>query len=239
MNLVELKELEKTLRMESCQLDKSVSELVKTWVENISGIKVITSRGSLRPCSHYRLRGTSKVALEYLDIKLANDKGEEVFGADLTLSWYGEVITVNTGSCGEFVVLGEQKEHDKYQVLKYKLLGLIMQYADELNKLLNEVDYSIITKYYDIRTKVSQLEWEEKQHQAAVERKAIIDSIKVGNVYFDHGQANTKTITKITDKRVYFKITYNSGYTITDKYYSKEDVIYNLKHNVYEEIKSL
>ena len=123
MNLVELKELEKTLRMESCQLDKSVSELVKTWVENISGIKVITSRGSLRPCSHYRLRGTSKVALEYLDIKVVNDNDEEVFGADLTLSWYGEVITVNTGSCGEFVVLGEQKEHDKYQVLKYKLLG--------------------------------------------------------------------------------------------------------------------
>lgn len=237
MELNELREIQGQLEIKVRSLDEEVHQAIQNWIESISGIKVELSRAYLRPCSRSYMKGNSKVGLEYLDIHIIDEEGTSVFGADLTLSWYGDMITVNTGSCGEFIVLGEQKEHDKYQVLKYKLLGLIMQYADELNKLLNEVDYSIITKYYDVRTKVSQLEWEEKQHQAAVERKAILDSIKVGNVYFDHDASNKKTITKITDKRVYFEITYNSGYTVKDKYYSKEDVIYNLKYKVYEEIK--
>ena len=236
MTLEELRELEQTLREEVKTLDNEVSQAIKNWIENISGIKVALSRVDLRPCHSSYIKGNSKVCLEYLNVKLVNEDGEGVFGADLTLSWYGDLLTANTGSCGEFVVLGEQKEHDKYQVLKYKLMGIIMQHAGELNYLLNKFDFSIIQEYYDIRFKVSHLEWEEEQHKEAVERQMLIESIKVGNVYFDHDQSNKKTITKITDKRVYFDITYNSGYTVKDKYYSTEAVIYNLKHNVFEEI---
>lgn len=236
MSLEELRELEKILREKAITLDNEVNQAIKNWIESISGIKVALSRAYLRPHHSDFRKGTAKVCLEYLDVKLVNEEDEGVFGADLTLSWYGDLITVNTGSCGEFIVLGEQRDHDKYQVLKYKLMGIVMQYAEELNTLMNSFNYDIIKEYYDIKAKVGHLEWEERQHQIAVERKAIIDSIKVGNVYFDHGQSNKKTVIKITDKRVYFDITYNSGYVVKDKYYNKEDVIYNLKHNVFEEI---
>ena len=236
MTLEELRELEQALREKVKTLDNEVSQAIKNWIENISGIKVALSRVDLRPCHSSYIKGNSNVCLEYLNVKLVNEDGEGIFGADFTLSWYGDLITVNTGSCGEFVALGEQKEHDKYQVLKYRLMGIVMQYVEELNTLLNSFNYDIIKEYYDIRFKVSHLEWEEEQHKEAVERKMLIESIKVGNIYFDHDQSNKKTITKITDKRVYFDITYNSGYTVKDKYYSKEAVIYNLKHNVFEEI---
>lgn len=235
MSLSELKELEAIYVEKAKKIDAEVTDTIKNWIESISGIKVVLSRGCVRPRYSFR-GGNSKYCLEYVDVKLINDEGKEVFGADITLSWYGDLITVNTGSCGEFIVLGEQKEHDKYQVLKYKLLGILMQYAEELNTLMNSFNYDIIKEYYDIKAKVSHLEWEERQHQIAVERKVIIDSIKVGNVYFDHSQANKKTVVKITDKRVYFDITYNSGYVAQNKYYNKEDVIYNLKHKVFEEI---
>lgn len=236
MSLEELRELEKTLMEKARTLDNEVNQAIKDWIESISGIKVALSRAYLRPGHSEFRKGNAKVCLEYLDVKLVNEEDEGVFGADLTLSWYGGVITVNTGSCGEFIVLGEQRDHDKYQVLKYKLLGILMQYAEELNTLMNSFNYDIIKEYYDIKAKVSHLEWEERQHQIAVERKMLIDSIKVGNVYFDHSQANKKTVVKITDKRVYFDITYNSGYVAQNKYYNKEDVIYNLKHKVFEEI---
>ena len=101
---------------------------------------------------------------------------------------------------------------------------------------LNKFDFSDIGEYYNIKAKVSHLEWEETQRQRAEERKALLDSIEVGKTYFDHKQNNKKTVVKITDKRVYFDITYNSGYVVQNKYYNKEDVIYNLKHNVYEAI---
>jgi hypothetical protein len=236
LSLNELREMQEQLEIKVRSLDKEVHQVIQNWIESISGIKVELSRAYLRPCSRSYMKGNSKVGLEYLDIHIIDEDGKGVFGADLTLSWYGDMITVNTGSCGEFVVLGEQKQHDKYQVLKYKLLGIIMQYAEELNSLLNSLDLSIVIEYYNVKAKVSQLEWEERQHQAAVERKAIIDSIKVGNVYFDNDQVNKKTVVKITGKRVYFDITYNSGYVVQNKYYNKEDVIYNLKHKVFEEI---
>lgn len=236
MNLNELKQLESELLTRVKTLDKEVHQAIQNWVESISGIKVELSRAYLRPCSRSYMKGNSKVGLEYLDIHIIDEEGKDVFGADVTLSWYGDMITVNSGSCGEFVVLGEQREHDKYQVLKYKLLGILMQYANELNSLLNTFDLSVVSEYYTVKAEVGHLEWEEKQHQAAVERKAIIDSIKVGNVYFDHEQNNKKTVTKITEKRIYFRASYNSGY-YEDKYYNKEDVIHNLKHKVYEEIK--
>ena len=236
MELNELREMQGQLETKVRSLDKEVHQAIQNWIESISGIKVELSRAYLRPCSRSYMKGNSKVGLEYLDIHIIDEEGTSVFGADLTLSWYGDMITVNSGSCGEFVVLGEQDKHAKYQVLKYKLLGIIMQYAEELNSLLNSLDLSIVNEYYNVKAKVSQLEWEEKQHQAAVERKAIIDSIKVGNVYFDHEQNNKKTVTKITEKRIYFRASYNSGY-YEDKYYNKEDVIHNLKHKVYEEIK--
>ena len=233
MTLEELRELEKTLMEKAKTLDNEVHQAIKNWIESISGIKVVLSRAYLRPChSEYR-KGNAKVCLEYLDIQLVNEEDKEVFGADLTLSWYGGVVTVNTGSCGEFVVLGEQRDHDKYQVLKYKLLGILMQSTEELNTLMNSFNYDIIKEYYDVKAKVSHLEWEERQHQRAVERKAIIDSIKVGNVYFDHEQSNKKTITKITDKRIYFEIAYTSGYTF-NQYWSKEEVIYRIKNKVFE-----
>ena len=110
------------------------------------------------------------------------------------------------------------------------------KYQEELNNILNKFDFSDISEYYTIKAKVSHLEWEERQANIAAERKALLDSIEVGKTYFDHQQNNKKTVTKITDKRVYFDIIYNSGYTIQNKYYSKDDVIYNLKHNIYEEI---
>jgi hypothetical protein len=235
LSLNELREMRDNLEIKVRNLNKEVHQAIQSWIESISGIKVVLSRVELRPCHSSYMKGNSKVSLEYLDIKLVNDDDEEVFGADLTLSWYGGLITVNTGSCGEFVVLGEQKQHDKYQVLKYKLLGMLMQYAEELNTIMNSFNYDIVQEHFNVRVKIGQLEWEERQHQAAVEIKAITDSIKVGNVYFDHEQSNKKTITKITDKRVYFEITYNSGYTL-DKYYSKEEVIHNIKHKVFEEI---
>lgn len=236
MSLSELKELEEVYREKAKKIDIAVIETIEAWIESISGINVVLSRGYVRPCSRVFRSGKSKFCLEYVDVKLVNDEGKEMFGADFTLSWYGDLITVNTGSCGEFVVLGEQKEHDKYQVLKYRLMGIVMQYAEELNNILNKFDFSDISEYYTIKAKVSHLEWEERQHQIAVERKALLDSIEVGKTYFDHAQNNKKTVTKITDKRVYFDITYNSGYVVQNKYYSKEDVIYNLKHNVYEAI---
>lgn len=235
LSLNELREMRDNLEIKVRNLNKEVHQAIQSWIESISGIKVVLSRVDLRPCHSSYMKGNSKVSLEYVDIKLINDEEEEVFGADLTLSWYGGLITFNTGSCGEFVVLGEQKDHDKYQVLKYKLLGILIQSAEELNTIMNSFNYDVIQEHFDVRVKIGQLEWEERQHQAAVERKAILDSIKVGNVYFDHEQSNKKTITKITDKRVYFEITYNSGYTF-DKYYSKEEVIYNIKHKVFEEI---
>lgn len=216
------------------ELNNEVIDTVHNWVESLTGIKVNLSRSYLRPCNSLHKKGKSAISLEYLEIDLIDEDGKEVFGADVTVSWYGDVITVNSGSCGEFVVLGEQDKHSKYQVLKYKLMGMLMTYAEELNNLLNSFDYTVIKEYYDIHYEIGRLEWEEREMAKAVERKAIIDSIKVCNVYFDHEQSNKKTITKITDKRVYFTITYNSGYEITDKYYSKEDVIYNVKYNVWE-----
>lgn len=236
MSLSELKELEEVYREKARKIDVAVIETIEAWIESISGINVVLSRGSVRPCSRIFRSGKSKYCLEYVDVKLVNDEGKEMFGADFTLSWYGDLITINTGSCGEFVVLGEQKEHDKYQVLKYKLMGIVMQYAEELNNRLNIFDFSDIGEYYNIRTKVSHLEWEETQRQRANERKVLLDSIKVGKTYLDNSLNNKKTVTKITDKRVYFDVIYNSGYTVQNKYYSKEDVIYNLKHNIYEEI---
>ena len=59
---------------------------------------------------------------------------------------------------------------------------------------MNSFNYDVIQEHFNVRVRIGQLEWEERQHQAAVERKAIIDSIKVGNVYFDHEQSNKKTI---------------------------------------------
>ncbi len=236
MSLSELKKLEEIYREKAKKIDVAVIETIEAWIESISGINVVLSRGYVRPCSNIFRSGKSKFCLEYIDVKLVNDEGKEMFGADFTLSWYGDLVTINTGSCGEFVVLGEQKEHDKYQVLKYKLMGIVMQYAEELNSRLNKFDFSDISEYYTIKAKVSHLEWEERQATIAAERKALLESIEVGKTYFDHSQNNKKTIVKITDKRVYFDIVYNSGYTIQNKYYNKEDVIYNLKHNVYEEI---
>lgn len=236
MSLSELKELEEVYREKAKKIDVAVIETIEAWIESISGINVVLSRGYVRPCSKIFRSGNSKYCLEYVDVKLVNDEGKEVFGADFTFSWYGDLVTVNTGSCGEFVVLGEQKEHDKYQVLKYKLMGIIMQYAEELNNRLNKFDFSDIGEYYTIKAKVSHLEWEERQKAISAEKKALLDSIEVGKTYFDHTQNNKKTVVKITDKRVYFDITYNSGYVVQNKYYSKEDVIYNLKHNVYEAI---
>lgn len=231
-----LRAKEQELLVKVKELNNEVIGTVHTWIESLTGIKVNLSRAALRPSNSLYKKGKSAISLEYLEIDLIDEDGKEVFGADVTVSWYGDIITVNSGSCGEFVVLGEQDKHSKYQVLKYKLMGILMTYAEELNNLLNSFDYTVIKEYYDTHYEIGRLEWEEKQHKAAVERKAIIDSIQVGNVYFDHKQSNKKTITKITDKRVYFTITYNSGYEITDKYYSKEDVIYNVKHNVFEEI---
>lgn len=236
MSLSELKELEEVYREKAKKIDVAVIEIIEAWIESISGINVVLSRGSVRPCSRIFRSGKSKYCLEYVDVKLVNNEGKEMFGADFTLSWYGDLITINTGSCGEFVVLGEQKEHDEYQVLKYKLMGIVMQYAEELNSRLNKIDFSDIGEYYNIRTKVSHLEWEETQRQRAEEKKALLSSIEVGKTYFDHSQGNKKTITKITEKRIYFDVTYNSGYVVQNKYLSKEDIIYNLKHDVFEEI---
>lgn len=235
MSLSELKELEAVYLEKSKKIDTEVIDTIESWIESISGINVVLSRGYVRPSSSFR-GGKSKFCLEYVDVKLINDEGKEMFGADFTLSWYGDLITVNTGSCGEFIVLGEQKEHDKYQVLKYKLMGIVMQCADELNNLLNKFDFSDIKEYYDIKLKVSQLEWEERRAAISAERKALLDSIEIGKTYFDHSQNNKKTITKITEKRIYFDVTYNSSYVVQNKYSSKEDIIYNLKHNVFEEI---
>lgn len=236
MSLFELKELEEVYREKAKKIDVAVIETIEAWIESISGINVVVSRGSVRPCSKIFRSGKSKYCLEYVDVKLVNNEGKEMFGADFTLSWYGDLITVNTGSCGEFVVLGEQKEHDEYQVLKYKLMGIVMQYAEELNSRLNKFDFSDIGEYYTIRTKVSHLEWEETQRQRAEERKALLNSIEVGKTYLDHSQGNKKTITKITEKRVYFDVTYNYGYVDKNKYLSKDNIVYNLKHNVFEEI---
>lgn len=238
LSLAELREMEEKLREDAKQLDNEVHQAIKNWIESISGIRIALSRVDLRPCHSSYMKGNSKVCAEYLDIKLINEEDEGVFGADLTLSWYGGLITVNTGSCGEFVVLGEQRDHDKYQVLKYKLMGTIMQYAEELNTIMNSFNYDVIQEHFNVRVKIGQLEWEERQHREAVERKAIMDSIKVGNVYFDHEQSNKKTITKITDKRIYFEIAYTSGYTF-NQYWGKEEVIYRIKNKVFEEIKSM
>lgn len=238
LSLNELREMRDNLEVKVINLNKEVHQAIHSWIESISGIKVALSRVDLRPCHSSYMKGNSRVSVEYLDIKLVNDEGEEVFGADLTLSWYGGLITVNTGSCGEFVVLGEQRDHDKYQVLKYKLLGILMQYAEELNTIMNSFNYDVIQEHFNVRVQIGQLEWEERQHRAAVERKAILDSIKVGNVYFDHNESNKKTITKITDKRIYFEIAYTSGYTF-NQYWSKEEVIYRIKNKVFEEIKSM
>lgn len=235
MSLSELKELEAVYLEKAKKIDAEVTDTIKNWIESISGINVVLSRGCVRPRYSFR-GGNSKYCLEYVDVKLINDEGKEVFGADITLSWYGDLITVNTGSCGEFIVLGEQKEHDKYQVLKYKLMGIVLQHASELNNLLNSFDFSILKECYDIKSKVSHLEWEERQAAIEAERKALLSSIEVGKTYFDHGQDNKKTITKITKKRVYFDVTYNYGYVDQNKYLSKDDIIYNLKHNVFEEI---
>lgn len=239
MSLVELKEQERALGIEVRKFEVDVENVIHSWIESIGGIKVRLSRGNLRAYGgSLRKQGTSKVTLEYVDIHLVDENDESVFGADVTLSWYGDYITINSGSCGEFVVLGEQRKHDKYQVLKYKLLGILMQYAEELNELLGRFNYDIIIEHHNLRATIGQLEWEEKQLQIATERRVILDSIQVGNSYFDHGQNNKKTVTKITDKRIYFDITYSfsSGYKVSNKFTSKEDFIYNVKHNIYEAI---
>jgi hypothetical protein len=133
LSLNELREMRDNLEIKVRNLNKEAHQAIQSWIESISGIKVILSRVELRPCHSSYMKGNSKVSLEYLDIKLVNDDDEEVFGADLTLSWYGGLITVNTGSCGEFVVLGEQKQHDKYQVLKYKNPSLMNRVREEIS----------------------------------------------------------------------------------------------------------
>ena len=231
--LATLRVKEQELLVEAKELNNEVIGTVHNWIESLTGIKVNLSRATLRPSNSLYKKGKSAISLEYLEIDLIDEDGKEVFGADVTISWYGDVITVNSGSCGEFVVLGEQDKHSKYQVLKYKLMGMLMTYAEELNNLLNSFDYTVIKEYYDTHYEIGRLEWEEREMTKAVERQKIIDSIQVGTVYVDT-QGVKITVTKITDKRVYFTITYNSGYEITDKYRNKEDVIYNVKYNVWE-----
>lgn len=226
LSLNELKEMEQQLEADVRDLDKTVRQAIKDWIESTSGIRVELSRAHLMPSSSNYMSGSSKVSLEYVGIQLVDENDKGVFGADLTLSWYGDVITISSGSCGEFVALGEQKEHDKYQVLKYKLLGILMQYVEELNNRLNKFDLSLVNDYYRVKARVGHLEYEERQKLAAAKRQAILDTIKVGNKYINTRVNNmTLEVEKITAKRVYFKMWYSTSSQIMSKFYDKVDII--------------
>ena len=223
MLLQELKIKKDELGQKVRTLESEVTEKLKTLIESNTNISVRLSFLHLKRCSGFGYKKIQNdIGFEYLDIKLVDEEDKDVFGADLTLSCWGNQIFINSGSCGQFIVLGEQRPHDIYQIKKYQLLGWFVSNADLINEFVNSFDYSIVKEYHDVDMEYQHQKWEEDRRKQEEERQALLDSIKIGNSYIvDRMKV---TVSKITDKRVYLESIIG-----TTKYYTKDEIISMLK----------
>ena len=223
MLLQELKIKKDELSQKVRTLELEITEKLKTLIESNTNISVRLSFLHLKRCSGFGYKKIQNdIGFEYLDVKLVDEEDKEVFGADLTLSCWGNQIFINSGSCGQFIVLGEQPPHDIYQIKKYQLLGWLVSNADLINEFVNSFDYSIVKEYHDVDIEYQHQKWEDDRRKQEEEKKEILDSIKVGNSYIVDKMK--VTVSKITDKRIYLESIIG-----TTKYYTKDEIISMIK----------
>lgn len=223
MLLEELKVKKEELNQKVRVLELEITEKLKNLIESNTNISVRLSYLHLKRCSGFGYKKIQNdIGFEYLDIKLLDEEDKEVFGADLTLSCWGNQIFINSGSCGQFTVLGEQRPHDIYQIKKYQLLGWLVSNADLINEFVNSFDYSIVKEYHDLNIEYQHQQWEDDRRKQEEEKKEILDSIKIGNSYIIN-HMSVKVI-KITDKRIYLES------IIGTKYYHKDEIVNMIKY---------
>lgn len=224
MLLEELKIKKEELNQKVRTLELEITEKLKNLIESNTNISVRLSYLHLKRCSGYGYKKIQNdVGFEYLDIKLIDEEDKDVFGADLTLSCWGNQIFINTGSCGQFTVLGEQRPHDIYQIKKYQLLGWLVSNTDLINEFVNSFDYSIVKEYHDVDIEYQHQKWEDDRRKQEEEKQEILNSIKIGNSYIIDRMS--VKVTKITDKRIYLESIIG-----TTKYYTKDEIISMIKY---------
>lgn len=163
------------------------------------------------------------IGINYYDLDIVDDQGEEVFGTTITLCYNKDEITLNCGTTGEFM-LGSNEKLDLYQNKKYILLGWLCQNHKELKELLDSFDYSCVKEYENLRDELDTQKWELEKQRRIQERNDILNSLKVGNEYSIENDRITVKLIKLTDKRVYFESMFG-----TQKYYSKDDIVDYIK----------
>ena len=154
-NLQNLKSLQRELLIEEYKLNIDIREAILNWIKGLTNIKVDVNRVNLR--SYYD--ENINVYLPNATISILDNHNKPVFGADFTFTWYKDTVKVNSPTIGEFTILGKEREYDKYFILKYKLLSLSIEHADELNDILKGFNMQSIIDLYKIDMQIAKIEY--------------------------------------------------------------------------------
>jgi hypothetical protein len=230
--LAEIKVKIEALRTRSKNLENDITKNLIEIIKTGTGIDVAISPIHLRKTrsrSKQELFGYTKHGFDYVDIEIIDEKGETVFGADLSLSYNEDEIRINTGCCGEFIVDSEDN-FGKYQTKKYKLLGWIVTNIKEIKDMLDKYDLSYLDELNQLEIQEDKILSDIRKEEREKERKSIYDSILIGNKYetSDHTKF---TVVKLTPKRVYIQTDF--GYT---RYDDNNDFINSIKNGTYKKI---
>ncbi len=182
----------------------------------------------------------------------SRDEGYLVFGCDFDFYYEDNKIAINRGTMGKYGL------EDEYQIKRDAVVyNLVYLNGKKLTEELNAIDVPELREVYDVYAKSDRLADTIKYDLRKLKREAIAQSIAVNNVYAytenasSYSKISNKTIynwkedvftvTKITDKYVWFDIEtttwgIESKITIKDKC-KKELLISLISDNSVKEIK--
>lgn len=161
---------------------------------------------AIRPCFHKIKRGYISLEVNFVD-----QKGEDDFGSNFTIYWYGsdrschkKGIEISNGTIGSY------SKEDIYQVERAKVIAKIWNDVEYVENVLeNDLNYVMGELYDDYWRKrdrlIDDLMWDEEKRV----REAITMRFIPGQVIECEGVKYH--ITKVTPKRIYHKLQINDN----------------------------
>lgn len=176
--------------------EKKIFEELYNDIQQLTTFKIAFSGNSIR--SGWK----GQIAMLRATINFVNNEGKFDFASDFTIEFDRNELIFNYGCVGHF---GKEMV---YYIEKTKLMAKLFDKWEELEtKYLEKLNNKTFKEYFDLRSEINCYERQKEREEKEKTFNKVLENIKPGQTYFfDQQQELWGVITRITPKRVYYKL---------------------------------
>ena len=210
--------------------ENKIFEELRQDIQQLTTFKIAFSGNSIR--SGWK----GQIAMLRATINFVNNEGKFDFASDFTIEFDKNELIFNYGCIGHF------GKESIYYIERTKVLAKLFDKWEELEtKYLEKLNNKTFKEYFDLYHELDKYERELKEKVQQETFNKTLETIKPGQAYwFGKGNNMYGVITRITPKRVYYKLywkNYHGKFVYSNEKFEEQKYFVNSVQNQHYNLK--